>query len=209
MSDIKKHELLSKGIYCIINKKLNLVYVGQTQRTFLLRFTEHIMRISKYQDDSSRVSLFLDKQTQFLVLKTLDDPHYKMKDFFEWEYKAYQFYKEKNWGILSTHQFNADKSYPSRSLEQEKVNERYRKSITHMAHMLATKNTNHNNSSLILSKLYNQLDRTFSTNVRERGGKTVISTLTQSEMEFMMLELFHRFKEKSLELLRQEANSNK
>ena len=123
------------------------------------------------------------------------------------EYKAYQFYKNKGWGIVSTHQFNADKEYHKREIEQDKINERYRRSITHMSHVLATRNTDHTNSSILLKNLYNQVDKTFSTKVRERGGKSIISTLTQKEMEFMMLELYPRFFEKSLGLLRKEEGN--
>ncbi|WP_144422561.1 GIY-YIG nuclease family protein [Lysinibacillus sp. A1] len=36
-----EHKLLNRGIYAIINKQLNMVYVGETQRNFLIRWVEH------------------------------------------------------------------------------------------------------------------------------------------------------------------------
>lgn len=63
---------LKCGIYAVINKKLNAVYIGQTQICFLIRWIEHLSRIEMYSDDFLRLKLYLDEHTQFLVLKILD-----------------------------------------------------------------------------------------------------------------------------------------
>lgn len=79
-------ELLECGIYVIINKKLNIVYVGQTQKNFLIGWLEHLERMENYKNDLHRFQLYLDEHTQYLIVKKL-----KEKDvlpFYEFENQA-------------------------------------------------------------------------------------------------------------------------
>lgn len=79
-------ELLECGIYVIINKKLNIVYVGQTQKNFLIGWLEHLKRMENYKNDLHRFQLYLDEHTQYLIVKKL-----KEKDvlpFYEFENQA-------------------------------------------------------------------------------------------------------------------------
>ncbi|MBY0147769.1 GIY-YIG nuclease family protein [Neobacillus niacini] len=202
-----KHELLSRGIYAILNKNLKLVYVGQTQRNFLIRWTEHLMRIQEHVDNFERLKLFLHEDTKFLILKKLDDPECIEKNFIKLEQEAYEFYRKKHWGIVSTHHFNTYSNYRGKNLDDERLLDRYRKAIIHMSFIISTKNTNHKNGSVILINLYNQIEKKFQTNVKNRGGSSILSTLTQNELEFMLLELYPRFFNKKLAVLRKELNN--
>ena len=67
-----KNELLSRGIYAIINKELNMVYVGQTQTNFLIRWIEHLIVIPTYEDLPKRIHLYLNRATKFIILKNMD-----------------------------------------------------------------------------------------------------------------------------------------
>lgn len=199
-----RHELLSKGIYAILNKNLKLVYVGQTQRNFLIRFTEHLMRIPEHVDNFERIKLFLHEDTKFLILKKLDEPEYIERDFLRLEQEAYEFYRKKNWGIVSTHHFNTYSEYRGKNSDVGRLHDRYKKAINHMSFIISTKNTNHENGSVILKNLYNQIEKKFQTDVNNRGGSSILSTLTQNELEFMLLELYPRFFNKKLAVLRKD-----
>nr|WP_263328616.1 GIY-YIG nuclease family protein [Neobacillus sp. Marseille-Q6967] len=200
------HELLSKGIYVILNKDLRLVYVGQTQRNFVIRWTEHLIRTPQYVNNFERIKLFLHEDTKFLILKKMDEQEFVRKDFYRLEREAYEFYKSKNWGIVS-HHANNDPEYRSNNTEDDRLVEHYKKAINHMGFILATKNTNHKNTSVILGNLYNQINKKFQTDVRKRDGKSVLSSLTKEELEFMLLELFPRFRIKKLNILREDLKN--
>lgn len=196
--------LLSKGIYAIINKELNLVYIGETQRNFLIRWIEHLIRIPDHVDNLDRTKLFLHTGTKFIILKKMDEPGLIRKDFFLFEHEAYEFYKKRNWGIVSTHNYNLDAGNDEGKINEEKILERYRKAVNHIALFISTKNTNHQNGSLILSTFYKQIDKKFSTDVRGRGGKSVLRSLTKEEMEYILLDVYPRFYQKKLHVLREE-----
>jgi len=97
-----KHDLLSKGVYAIINKNLNMVYVGETERNFLIRWIEHLMKIPDYTNDSKRIHLYLNQATKFIILKKMDSTEYDRKDFYRVEYEAHDFYIKKEWEVLSS-----------------------------------------------------------------------------------------------------------
>ncbi|MFT4416048.1 GIY-YIG nuclease family protein [Fredinandcohnia humi] len=200
------HKLLDRGIYAIINKRLNLVYVGETQRNFLIRWIEHLNNIYNHFDNQERTMLFLNEQTKFIVLKIMNETTYLKHDFFRYEQKAYEFYKRKGWGIVSKHNYNQEGKYSEFVNGDEKLIERYKKAINQMSIVLATKNTQHTNGSVILKKLYKQVERKFGTNVDKIKGESVLSRLNKDELEFMLLELYPRFYHKILDLSRTEYN---
>ena len=80
-------ELLECGIYVIINKKINVVYVGQTQKNFLIRWLEHLRRIEKYENDLHRLQLYLDGNTKYLIAKKIERKN-DLLDFYEFEKEA-------------------------------------------------------------------------------------------------------------------------
>lgn len=61
-------DLLSKGIYTIMNKQINMVYVGETKYKFLVSWIEPLMSIPKYEEKPRRIHLFLNRDTKFTVL---------------------------------------------------------------------------------------------------------------------------------------------
>lgn len=197
-------ELLSRGIYAILNKELNLVYIGETQRNFLIRWIEHLNRIHTKFENFDRTQLFLHKNTKFIILKKMDQATFQRKEFYTYEQEAYEFYKRKGWGVVSVHYFNPTSDYENHEANIEKLMERYRIAIQHMAVCIATINTNHQNGSIILKRLYTQLERKFNTDTSKVKGQSVINRLTKEELEFMLLELYPRFFHKKLELVRKE-----
>ncbi|MBP1309132.1 hypothetical protein JOD82_002152 [Paenibacillus sp. 1182] len=95
------HKNAGCGIYAIINKKLNLVYVGQTMVSFSVRWAEHVDKIPNFFYDPHRSKLYLDKNTKYIVLKQLDSSMSK-NDFLKYEHEAHKFYKSKGWHVVST-----------------------------------------------------------------------------------------------------------
>jgi len=158
--DQMEHELLNRGIYAIINKQLNMD-VGETQRNFLIRWIEHLMSINKYEDEPKRIHLYLNQATKFIVLKKMDSDEYSTKDFYKLEYDAQNFYIQKGWDVLSSVSYNPNRSYSDLELTSEKLLERYRKAVKHMAYILSTVNTKHKNGSFILSNLYKKVEKLF------------------------------------------------
>jgi hypothetical protein len=202
------HELLNRGIYAVINKQLNLVYVGETQRNFLIRWIEHLNNIHKHFENIDRTKLFLHEHTKYITLKILNEEIYSKHDFYKYEQEAYEFYLRKGWGIVSRHTYNAEGNYRDCEPESEKLLQRYRKAINQISLILATKNTQHKNGSVILKNLYKQLEKKFGTDIEVVKGKSILSRLNKDELEFMLLELYPRFYYKNLSLLRDEYKSN-
>lgn len=95
------HKNAGCGIYAIINKKLNLVYVGQTMVSFSVRWAEHVDKIPNFFYDPHRSKLYLDKDTKYIVLKQLDSS-LSQKIFLKYEHEAHNFYKSKGWHVVST-----------------------------------------------------------------------------------------------------------
>jgi hypothetical protein len=198
-----EHELLGKGVYAIINKSLNSIYVGETERNFLIRWIEHLMRIPNFIGDPKRIHLYLNNSTRFIILKKMDDLEFKRGDFYRLEYDARNFYIQKGWEVLSSHNYNPNAEYEKHE-SSESLLDRYRKAIKHMAYVLAAVNTKHTNGSYILSSSYKKVDKQFNTNLNNREGKNTLHKLTREELEFIMLELYPRFYHKSLDLFRKE-----
>ncbi|MEK5488875.1 GIY-YIG nuclease family protein [Lysinibacillus sp. FSL M8-0355] len=199
-----EHELLNRGIYAIINKQLNMVYVGETQRNFLIRWVEHLMSITKYEDQPKRIHLYLNQATKFIVLKKMDSDEHSTKDFYKFEYDAQNFYIQKGWDVLSSVRYNPNRSYSDCELTSEKLLGRYRKAVKHMAYILSTVNTKHKNGSFILSNLYKKVEKHFEADFQSREGKNTLHKLNLEELEFIMFELYPRYYHKRLDTLRNE-----
>ena len=198
-----EHENLKAGIYAIINKKLNTVYVGETEVCFLIRWIEHVLRIPKYMDFRDRIFLYLDEDTKYIVLKELDPTQFSRKEFYKYENEAISFYKEKGWVVVSKHNYSPNMHEETFELSDNSAT-RYKRVISHMIKVLGLINTKENNVSRLYGGLYKKINDHFNTVVQERSGKNILSTLKKEELEFMMLDVFPRYYVKSLTLYRKE-----
>ncbi|MFC9601650.1 hypothetical protein ACFTQL_28310 [Peribacillus butanolivorans] len=197
------HRLLKAGIYAIINKKLNIVYVGETQDSFLIRWIEHTSRILHFSDYKDRIVLYLDKDTKYIILKELDRA-LTTKEFYKFEYEAIKFYKEKGWCVVSRHHYSEEMKEYERFKKDSTNFFRYKKAIHHMIKVLGWINTRNNNVPLLYSKLYKKINKHFETDVYKRDGKNVLESLTKEELEFIMLDLYPRYNQKILAIYREE-----
>lgn len=193
MGVLSLSELLECGIYVIINKKLKMVYVGQTQKNFLVRWIEHLQRIEEQTDDLHKMQLYLDEHTQFLVIKKIEKTN--VLDFYKFESEAMDFYQEKGWLVLS--------SKTNRTKIGEKANsssnKRERKLLRYVAVFLGTANVKENYVGRLLAGMYQKIDKEFSTNVKERAkGKGVIDVLTEAEINYALLDFYPRYKAKKI-----------
>lgn len=197
-------KLLNAGIYAIINKKLNTVYVGETQDSFLIRWIEHTSRILQFSDHQDRFALYLDKDTKYIILKELDPKEYTTKEFYKFEHQAIEFYKQKGWIVVSKDNYSAEMKAHERPNQDPKDHSRYKRAIQHMIKVLGLINTKNNNVPFLYSKLYKKINKHFETNVYKRDGKNVLENLTKEELEFVMLDLYPRYNQKILAIYRDE-----
>lgn len=194
---------MKAGIYAIINKPLNMVYVGETEENFIVRWIEHIMRISSYFDNEDRTMLYLHKDTQFIILKELDPRIHNRRTFYHYEFEASKFYKEKGWIVISNH--NPVEETDDAPREPKEANlDRHRRTIKKMINILGLVNTKNNNISRLYNGLYKKINKHFDTDVSQRDGKNILATLTKEELWFVMMDLYPRYVAKHLEVLRTE-----
>ena len=197
-------KLLNAGIYAIINKKLNTVYVGETQDSFLIRWIEHTSRVPQFSDHQDRFALYLDKDTKYIILKELDREGYTTKEFYQFEHQAIEFYKQKGWIVVSKDNYSEEMKDHERLNQDLKDCSRYKRAIQHMIKVLGLINTKNNNVPFLYSKLYKKINKHFETDVYKRAGKNVLENLTKEELEFMMLDLYPRYNQKILAIYRNE-----
>lgn len=195
--------LLKAGVYAIINKKLNIVYVGETEVCFLIRWIEHVSRTSKFLDERDRALLCLDKQTEYIILKELNPTQVSRKEFHRYEEEATRFYQNKGWVVVSKPNYSPVMKEVTYENSEGTVG-RYKKAVRHMIKIIGLKNTKENNVGRLYAALYKKLNRNFDTDVWERAETNIIDTLTKEELEFILMDLFPRYREKKLSLDREK-----
>lgn len=201
--EVGANNLLNAGIYAIINKRLNTVYVGETEDSFLIRWIEHTSRIPRYFDNKDKIVLYLHKDTKYIVLKELDRTKVTTKEFYKYESEAIKFYKEKGWIVVSRDSYSEEMKDHER-FKKDSNFFRYKKAINHMIRVLGLINTKSNNTPMLYSKLYKKINKHFMTDVYKRDGKNVLDNLTKEELEFIMLDLYPRYNQKILAIYRTE-----
>ncbi|MEK4870296.1 hypothetical protein [Niallia sp. FSL W8-1348] len=151
-------EKLNAGIYAIINKKLRIVYVGQTQLAFVVRWIEHVLNIPEYTSKPNRMNLYLDKDTHYIVLKMLDPSTHSKKDFLIYEHQAMDFYKSKDWIVVShdTYTNKADDTVSERDFLE--VKSRYKRCIRKMVNELSDSNKKYSRQFLY-NGLYKKINK--------------------------------------------------
>lgn len=192
-------ELLERGIYVIINKKLKTVYVGQTRRSFLLRWAEHLVRVEKYADDLHRLQLYLDEHTKFIAVKKIDSKD--VLPFYQLEHEAMDFYEERGWLVVS------ERTPRTIGMEFSKseVKESHRALLKHMITFLGVVDVKEKYVGRLYNQIYKKINKEFSTDVTKRAaGKSVIDVLEITEMESVLLDLYPRYKAKRLAYLRKK-----
>lgn len=193
-------ELLDCGIYVIINKKLKMVYVGQTQKNFLIRWIEHLRRIEKYADNPNRLRLYLDSQTQYLAVKKLEKQNGTLQ-FFNFENQAMDFYESRGWTVISERHERKTKS----EIVAGKDSRRYKETMKHMIQFLGAVDVKENYIGRLYNQVYKKIDKEFSTDVKGRSGKgNIIDNLTAEELESAISELYPRYEAKRLAVLRKK-----
>ncbi|WP_223592379.1 GIY-YIG nuclease family protein [Neobacillus bataviensis] len=199
-------QFLKAGIYAIINKSLNMVYIGETEENFIVRWVEHIMRIPSFFENEDRTMLYLHKDTKFIVLKELEPPIHNRKNFYHYEFEASKFYKERGWMILSHHTQVQNMEDKPKEGDRGPNLDRYRKTIKQMIKVLGLINTKNNNIPMLYNGLYKKINKHFETEVSKREGKNVLGTLSKDELLFIMMDLYPRYSAKHLEVHRVEYN---
>lgn len=197
-----RKKLLEAGIYAIINKRLRMVYIGITQDCFLIRWIEHLKRMPMYLYNNDRTRLYLAEDTQYIVLKEINPAVSDKKVFYELENKAQEFYKEKGWIVLSTSTYNKNADYSPWNSTIEAKKKRYRRAINHMVATIGKEV----NQSKVIARLYtahhNEINITFDTCMSTNPKQTITEELRVTELQFIMLDLYSRYKVKSIDKMR-------
>ncbi|WP_341285625.1 hypothetical protein [Priestia megaterium] len=197
-------DLLKAGIYAIINKRLRMVYVGETQDCFLVRWIEHLKRMPSHIGNYDRMMLYLAEDTTYLVLKELNPEINTKREFYELEEQALEFYKERNWNVLSTSTHNEDIDYLIKTYTIAAKTKRYQLAVSHMVATIGTRDDQRVAVSRLYATLYKKINQEFNTNVYQRAKRGVIKTLTTAELQFIMLDLFPRYKAKRIDNIRNQ-----
>lgn len=194
-------ELLKAGIYAIINKRLRMVYIGVTQDCFLIRWIEHLKRMPIYIYNNDRIRLYLAEDTKYIVLKEIDPATNDKKKFYELENEAQNFYKESDWIVLSTSTYKKDTVYASWDATVEAKKKRYRHAISHMVSTISLEDKA---ASKLYAALYKKVDKEFDANVCPSSKQGNIEDLTTAQLRFIMLNLYPRYKLKSIDKMRKQ-----
>lgn len=200
---INEKNLFQSGIYAIINKKMKMVYVGETEESFLIRWIEHISRIPSFFENADRTILYLEQDTKYIILKELDKYKYTTKEFYRFEHEAMEFYKRKGWSVTSKSYFKENMK-DNDSLKRDNEYARYKRVVKHMIKSLGLINTKNNNVGFLYSKLYEKINKHFETDVYKRKKGGTLNNLTKEELQFMILDLYPRYREKMLAIYRVE-----
>ena len=192
---MKMDDLLACGIYVIINKKLKIVYVGQTQKSFLIRWIEHLQQIEEKTNDMYKTQLYLDKDTHFLVVKKLEKTN--VLDFYKYESEAMDFYQSKGWLIVSTktNRIKEGEVNVSKSIKRE------RDTLRRVVAFLGAAHVKENYVGRLLAGMYVKIEKEFSTDlqVRAKGeNKSVLDILTAEEINYALLDFYPRYKAKRI-----------
>ena len=198
------NDLLKAGIYAIINKRLKLVYVGETQDCFLVRWIEHLKRIPSHMGNYDKMMLYLAGDTTYLVLKELDPEINSKREFYELEEQALEFYKERNWIVLSTSTHNEDIDDLIKTYTVAAKTKRYQLAVSHMIATIGTREDQRVAVSRLYATLYKKINQEFNTNVYQRAKRGVMKTLTAVELQFIMLDLYPRYKVKRIDNMRNQ-----
>ncbi|MED4285119.1 hypothetical protein P4679_24675 [Priestia megaterium] len=197
-------DLLKAGIYAIINKRLRIVYVGETQDCFLVRWIEHLKRIPSHMGNYDKMMLYLAEDTTYIVLKELDPEINNKREFYELEDQALEFYKERNWNVLSTSTHNENINYLIKTYTIAAKTKRYQLAVSHMIATIGTREDQRVAVSKLYTSLYKKINQEFNTNVYGRAKRGVMKTLTTAELQFIMLDLYSRYKVKRLDKIRKQ-----
>ncbi|QJX80279.1 hypothetical protein [Priestia megaterium] len=193
-------ELLEAGIYAIINKRLRMVYIGITQDCFLIRWIEHLKRMPMYLYNNDRTKLYLAEDTQYIVLKEINPAVSDKKVFYELENTAQEFYKERGWIVLSTSTYNKNADYSPWNSTIEAKKKRYRRAINHMVATIGEEVNQSKVAARLYAAHYNEINQTFATYTNPK--QAVTEELRVTELQFIMLDLYSRYKEKTIDKMR-------
>ena len=188
--------LLNTGVYGIINDELKIAYIGETTRSFLIRFIEHLA-LKKSWEDKRKVNLLLHNKTEFKILNTIE---YKGSAFiFIASEKYYSMeYKDKGYELINLYSAKIPAIKSPRKNQKRKtiVNEEnlnsYRRCLKYIAMTLAKKNNI--SSKEVYIWCYSEVNKKFNTNIYAREGNTTIEKLELNELEYIVLKLFDKYK---------------
>ncbi|MGF9891237.1 hypothetical protein ABEX78_21490 [Priestia megaterium] len=195
-----RKELLKAGIYAIINKRLRMVYIGITQDCFLIRWIEHLKRMPTYLYNNDRTNLYLAEDTQYIVLREINPAVSDKKVFYELENKAQEFYKERGWIVLSTSTYNKNADYSPWNSTIEAKKKRYRRAINHMVATIGKEVDQSEVLARLYAAHYNEINQTFDTYINPK--QAITEELRVTELQFIMLDLYSRYKEKTIDKMR-------
>ena len=189
-------DLLGSVVYAILNEKLKMIYIGETTRSFIVRFVEHLSS-SKTWCNEKKTILMLDDSTEFRILNQLD---YRGSagTYVALETHYCELYKREGYDVIN--RYNTPKKLPRRRrnikkpviVNNESLNA-YRRCFKIMVLALADKNNI--TTREVYTWCYKDISKKFNIYIQNREGNTMIEKLQPEELEYIVLRLFNRYKE--------------
>lgn len=199
---MEKLNIHKTGVYAIINDDSKIVYIGETNRSFLVRWVEHLS-CEKTWSNSEKVKLFLDINTNFKIICLINNygrgavflatERYYSELYQNLGYKVINQFSKKfrPWsGIRKT---KTRKERKKEIIVSSELQSGYKKAFKLMVNVLAEKN---NIATLDIYKWsYNMIEKNFGNSFYARNGDSILNKLNLEELEYITLKLFPKYKD--------------
>lgn len=191
------HKLFECGIYAFVNERKKQVYVGQTNRTFLIRYLEHLKEIEIGKTRKSKLKLLKEKDTRFFIIKEISHTEdevifLKAEKFYmnQFQDSGYTLISKPSY-FKSLEGFNIDDldflHTPNKSNQGS-----YKKLFVHIC-ISISKYYSYAPDVFIENCLQDVQDK-FSELERNKGKQKTIRTMYLEEYEYIILKLFKTYK---------------
>lgn len=199
---MQKLDVHRTGVYAIINDVSKTVYIGETTRSFLVRWVEHLAS-EKTWSNLEKTKLFLDANTKFKILCLVDyygrgavfcaTERYYCELYQKLGYKVINQFSKKirPWsGIRKSKTKNKNKKEVIISSELQYG---YKKAFKLIVKALAEKNNI--GTAEIYKWSYQTIEKNFGDSFYYRSGDSIINKLNLEELEYITLKLFLKYKD--------------
>jgi len=191
-----EHSLLGCGVYCIVNDRTKTVYVGETNRSFLIRFIEHL-NFDKTWIDEKKINLFLSHDTEFIILKEMiyiesGFPFICVERYYSEMYESLGYTVINNFSKKVPSIRGQRKNTKSKGMNPMNL-ESYKFCFKVIVRALAEKNNI--STKDIFTWCYKDIGKKFNIYIQNRSGEKTIDKIDLKELEYIVLRLFPIYKD--------------
>lgn len=196
---MQKLNIYNTGVYAFVNHDMRLVYIGETTRSFLVRWIEHLTN-EKTWKNKEKVRLLLDNATSFEILKILELYKKSKPVFMGCERYYCELFKEKGYKVINATTAKFPPIYGHKKNRKNKeiiINpqliDSYRFCFKKIVLSLSNKNNISTKDIYIWS--YKIIEKKFGSSFYNRKGESILDKLNLEELEYIVYTLFPKYKE--------------